>query len=396
LIRRSAKRVLHAISPDPQTLTLLRSGAKGLGNGSAGLLTAWDGWTAPISRRWISAFGDGGEITQPRSYPLVDLGLDDPIAVILSAPEFPELGQFFATAESAERALVSADTQALLYALVRNLRPADVIEIGTYRASTSKAICRALQANGHGFMHTVDPANTGPILRLVRRWPAGLRNRLCFYPTSSMEFFDLALFQGFTSDLIFVDGNHDYEYALFDIQMAARLVRPGGLIAIDNISQGGPFYAARDFLRNHPAWRECGHCLETCPRGKAFDLDRSTIAGTDLCVLRAPARTIVGPRLETSGPQKVVQSKIGGIDLTIAGPASGTLYAQYVIRVREPRMSETTAETSIELRNATGPTRVPLPWIFEARDVPLERTIELWLSWSGDSELELSNPPTLF
>src|SRR5208282_614797 len=167
----------------------------------------------------------------------------------------------------AERALVSAETQALLYALVRNQRPEHVIEIGTYRASTSKAMCRALHANGRGLMHTVDPANGGPILRLVRRWPAELRDRLCYYPVSSMDFFNLAIFQGLTSDLIFVDGNHEYEYALFDIQSAARLVRPGGFVAIDNINQGGPFYAARDFIRDHPSWRECGHCLEICPVG---------------------------------------------------------------------------------------------------------------------------------
>ena len=259
---------------------------------------------------------------------------------------------------------MSADTQALLYALVRNQRPEHVIEIGTYRASTSKAICRALHANGHGFMHTVDPANIGSILPLIRRWPAGLRDRLCYYPVSSMDFFNLAVFQGLTSDLIFVDGNHDYEYALFDILSAARLVRPGGFIAIDNINQGGPFFAARDFIDAHPSWRECGHCLEDTPVGIAFDRGRSTIAGTDLCVIRAPAGYVVGPRLETNGPQRVAPTEIGGMVLTIARPASGTLHAQYVVRVREPLMSEATAETSVELRDAVGPTRVTLPWRF--------------------------------
>jgi predicted O-methyltransferase YrrM len=365
------------------------------------LLTAWGGWTAPLAGRCAAALGGGAaEIGQPRACPRIDLGLDpgvdDPIAAIISAPEFAELAEFFNDPKAAETALVSAVTQALLYALVRNLRPGQVIEIGTYRASTSKAICRALHANGHGFMHTVDPANGGPILRLIRRWPAALRARLCYYPASSMEFFDLALFQGVTSDLVFVDGNHDYEYALFDIQMAARLVRPGGFIAIDNINQGGPAYAARDFLRDHPKWRECGHSLAACPRGMAFDPARGTIPGTDLCVIRAPACYIIGRRMETRGPEKVAQGELGGIDMTIASPASGTLYAQYVVRVREPRMSETTAQTSIELRDAIGPTRVPLPWVFEPRDVPLERTIELWLGWSGDSDLALSDAPVLF
>ena len=393
LMRRWAKRVL---AHDPQTLTLFRSGANGLGDAWIGLLTGWDGARLRIARKWRSAGDDAEKISQPGAYPHVDLAVADPIAAILSAPGFAEFADFFDVPNPVERSLVSAYTQALLYSLVRNLRPDNVIEIGTYRASTSKAICRALHANGHGFLHTVDPFNTGSIMRLIRRWPAGLRDRLCYYPLSSMEFFNIALHRGLTSDLIFVDGNHDYEYALFDIHSAARLLRPGGFIAVDNISQGGPVYAARDFIGVHPAWRECGRSLEHPPLGKAFDPERSTIAETDLCVIRAPARRIIGPRLMTIGQQKVAEPRIGGIELSIASPASGALHAQYVVRVREPRMSETTTETSIELRDAMGSTQVPLPWAFALEDVALERTIELWLSWTGDGELELSEPPALF
>jgi predicted O-methyltransferase YrrM len=393
LIRELAKRLGYAVAPDPQTLVLLRSGGKGFGNAGAGLLTAWDGWTAPLARKW---FGAGADVGQPHSFPQVDLDADDPIAAIVSASEFPALVEFFNVPDPAERALVSADTQALLYALVRNLRPETVIEIGTYRASTSKAMCRALCANGLGFIHTVDPANSAPILKLIRRWEPGLRERLCYYPTSSMEFFDYAAFKRMTSELVFVDGNHDYEYALFDIQCAARLVRPGGFIAIDNINQGGPVYAARDFLRDHPSWRECGRSLAASPCDKAFDLERSTIPDTDLCVIRAPSSYMIGPRLETRGPQKVVQSKVGGVELNIKNPASGTLRAQFVVRVREPVMSEATAETSIDLRDARGLTRVELPWTFAPNEVAIERTIELWLSWSGDGELELGKPPAFF
>ena len=303
---------------------------------------------------------------------------------------------FFAKLSQAERALVSADTQALLYALVRNLGPEHVFEIGTYRASTSKALCRALHANGRGRMHTVDPLNRGAILRLIRRWPPGLRERVCYYPTSSMDFFNLMVFWGMRSDLIFVDGNHDYEYALFDIQSAARLVRPGGFVAIDNISQGGPFYAAQDFVRAHPSWRECGHCLAANPVATAFDLARSTIPGTDLCVIRAPAGHVVGRRLATTGQQNVAAAEIGGIELAIARPASGTLHAQYVVRVREPLMSEETTETSVALHDASGPTRIALPWVFAPDETPLERTIELWLGWSGEGDLALDAPPALF
>lgn len=62
-------------------------------------------------------------------------------------------------------------------------------------------------------------------------------------------------------DLILIDGNHDFEFALFDLQMAARLMRPGGIVVMDNAEQSGPFYAAKQFLDRNPAWRELGRCI---------------------------------------------------------------------------------------------------------------------------------------
>jgi len=382
-----AKRLAEAVAPDEQTIILLRSGAHGAANMGRGLRASWDAWTA---RR-----GAAGDTDQPPAFPRIDLTAADPIAAIVSAPEFVALNRFFAEIDQAERALVSSGTQALLYALVRNLAPEHVIEIGTYRASTAKALCRALAANGRGALHTVDPAGGAAILRLLRRWPRALRERACFYPMSSMDFFNIAIFQRIASDLIFVDGNHDYEYALFDIESAARLVRPGGFVAVDNISQAGPFFAARDFLRGHPAWRECGDCLES-GRTAGFDLRRSTIPDTDLCVIRAPAGYVIGSRPETTGQQRIGAPHIQGIELAIARPATGTLRAQYVIRVREPVMSEDATETTAILDGASGSTRIPFRWDFAAEHVQLERTVELWLSWSGTGELELSRPPTLF
>lgn len=391
MIKALTRRLLEGISPDRQTLLLLRAGGRGVVTGCDGMLAAWRGWTTPLTRQRTAA-----DIDQPSAFPRIDLDADDPVAAIVGAPEFAAASEFFAKIEQVERALVSANTQAILYTLVRNLRPEHVFEIGTYRASTSKALCRALEANRYGSMHTVDPLNSGTILRLIGRWPPALRERICYYPSSSMDFFNLAVFRGLSSHLIFVDGNHDYEYALFDIQSAARVLRPGGFIVIDNVSQAGPFYAAQDFIRAHPAWRECGHCLEVEPAATAFDRARSTVPGTDMCVLRAPKGHVVERRLTTTGQQPVGAAEIQGIELDIAGPASGMLNAQFVVRVLEPRMSEEATENCVELREAKGPTRVPLPWSFAADEIGLARTIELWLAWSGPSPLMLAAPPRLY
>ena len=243
-------------------------------------------------------------------------------------------------------------------------------------------------------LHTVDPNGSEAIVALIRRWPPELRERLCYYPMSSMEFFTIAATTAGWASWYSSTAIPGYEYALFDITAQRRWL--GGFIAIDNISQGGPLYAARNFIENTSGWRECGRSLASLPQGKVFDLKRSTIDNTDLCMIRAPSRYIIGPRPETTGARETHKSKIDGIELTIARPASGTLQTQYVVRVVKPQSSETTTETSVELRDAVGPIRVALPWIFTPDDVERIRSVELWLGWSGDKELELSERPVFY
>lgn len=394
MIRQLTTRLLKKLVPEPQARLLLRAGATGAQTGGFGLALAWDHWRAPVARKWTAALTSGaGHIRVPGDHPRVDLAATDPISAITSDAKLSALADFFNVPDPVAPALVSAHTQALLYTLVRNLRPEYVVEIGTYRLSTSWAICLALHANGHGLLHTVDPYDRAAIFALLRRWPSELRARVCYHPVSSMEFFTRAVNERWTSDLVFVDGKHDYEYALFDILAAARMIRPGGFIAIDNISQAGPAYAARDFMRDRADWRECGHSLAVDPRDKAFDLGRSTIANTDLCVIRGPSRYVVGPRAKTSGPQWVDRAEIEGFELSISRPASGMLHAQYIVRVVRPQPFETVVETRAEFAGATGTIRVALPWAFEADDMTRLRSVELWLGWSGENDLELNKAP---
>ena len=62
-------------------------------------------------------------------------------------------------------------------------------------------------------------------------------------------------------DLAFIDGDHAHESAVFDLSMAARLLRPGGTaILMDDVDQGRPlFRLALAFLTKHPSWHVLGH-----------------------------------------------------------------------------------------------------------------------------------------
>ncbi len=52
------------------------------------------------------------------------------------------------------------DSRAVLYALIRILRPRMVVEIGTLFAGTAQVMARALWENGEGMLHTTDPFGT--------------------------------------------------------------------------------------------------------------------------------------------------------------------------------------------------------------------------------------------
>ena len=97
--------------------------------------------------------------------------------------------RYFADSPSATRALLTPKAQALLFAIIRNLRPEHVVEIGTYKGGTAEGMARAVQANGHGMVHTVSPFDVERFEPIAARWPAELRLHMRYHPIDSMAFF---------------------------------------------------------------------------------------------------------------------------------------------------------------------------------------------------------------
>jgi predicted O-methyltransferase YrrM len=331
------------------------------------------------------------------SYPIVDLvTAADPIADIMAAPEFAACVAFFANSEAARRALVSPHSQALLFSVVRNLKPAHVYEIGTYRASTTEAICRALHANGGGLAHTIDPFGAETVPPIIEKWPFELRQHVQFYGVDSMRFFADTLWRQDRPDLVFVDGNHDYEFALFDIESAGRFLRRSGFIFVDNIEQVGPYVACRDFLQKHPDWREHGGSMARFRPQFPFDPHRTTVVNTQFCVLRAPSAVTIGADPITTGEQSWQRRFVNGITVTLARPTSGTLHVQCVFRTFGSPPTEATIERSVVLDGKAGRVEIPFDTSFRSEDARLPRRVEPWLIWRGDASLELTEEPTLY
>jgi predicted O-methyltransferase YrrM len=226
---------------------------------------------------------------------------------------------------------ISAYSRAYLYSFVRALKPLSVAEIGTLFAGTTEVIARALFENGSGIIHTIDPFGALRAPRVIATWPQALRRITHFHPVNSMSFFGRSTEIGRRFDLVLVDGNHDLEFALFDILMAARLITPLGLIFVDNAEQRGPFVAVQTFMRENPEWTLVGTSYNP---DLPFAMEgRFSLKETSLIVLQAPADTIVGDEPISWGHAVIASSKVDGILLEFRPCATpGTLHYKVTLR----------------------------------------------------------------
>jgi hypothetical protein len=283
----------------------------------------------------------------------------------------------------------------LLYALTRNLRPDHVIEIGVFKGATTEAIARALQLNGHGIVHAVDPYRTEYLQALFSRWPAALARHLSFFSRDSVRFFDeLRRGGGVRAALALVDGNHDYEFASFDIESAARIMVAGGFLAVDNVTQPGPFFALRDFLIRHPGWTEChGSIAQGADATKAYDPDRA-----DLVILRAPRRRVLNERPWSTGQVRTVSSTIHGLRLGAkAGDGGGALHAQIIVRGFGARQAEVSANASLAVAGSVDAMLdLPLPSCLHVAGDFTHLTVECCLIWQGRDPLQLTRDPSIY
>ena len=332
--------------------------------------------------------------TVPPPFPKVDLAqVGDPVPAICGSPEFSEALIYFENDAIKQRALVSPHVHALVYSIVRNLNPQHVIEIGVYKCATTEAIARALAAGNVGTIHAVDPFRPAYISEILSRWPHELFKRVRLHAADSVTFFATLGMSNIEPSLVFVDGNHDYEFAYFDICSAARVLSPGGFLLVDNIAQPGPALALQDFVAWNPGWLECGGKLASIV--KAYDRDRTQITNTDLAILRAPLDVIVTRRPRTFGQTKREYSAVGRLDLEVREVlAEGFLDAQIIVRGFGDTPAERIYESSALLRaGETGRKTLTFDSAPPIAGTFTHYTEEVCLSWQSDTPLRLGAKP---
>jgi len=231
--------------------------------------------------------------------------------------------------------LLSSVGRAFLYHLIHCARPADVAEFGTYWAGTAEVMARSLHANGFGHLYTCDPFGAERAPAIISQWPLELQQRVTFLAANSMGFADYLRMREIRLDLAFIDGCHDFEYTLFDVLTSARLMRPGGIVVMDNAEHPGVVSAFREFVRMNPDWR----ALSTFDRGKTLadpfsqTLERSSVPETTFMVLEAPRfASVPAETYVTTGQRRFEGQAVGGMRFSALPGDAGALHFEGCLR----------------------------------------------------------------
>jgi predicted O-methyltransferase YrrM len=260
------------------------------------------------SQDWKVEIRDLSPIVDEIEFPAFRDSTTENIKTLLSSAIYNDLIRPYFSAYP-KMSLMTDESRAFVYGLVRMVKPELVAEIGTFYAGTAEIIARALWENGGGILYTTDPYGVERVPTIISQWPVPLQELVHFSPNDSMTFLGNLLQQRKQLDIILIDGNHAFEFASFDLAVATTMTRPGGIIIMDNAEQTGPFEAARQFLAQNPEWRELGNCISSFELSQPFAMHRCSIPGTRFIVLQAPLHFTLGPRLRSWGEEATLSKR---------------------------------------------------------------------------------------
>jgi len=144
-----------------------------------------------------------------------------------------------------------------IWTLIRHLRPEVIVETGVAHGMTSRFILEALERNGTGRLWSVDLPPVNPEMRqevgiavdaeaLKRRWTyvAGTSRRRL--PGLLRELGQL--------DLFIHDSRHSERNLAFELDVAWRHLKPGGVMIADDIDINSAFRTFSARFPQHPAF----------------------------------------------------------------------------------------------------------------------------------------------
>jgi hypothetical protein len=135
---------------------------------------------------------------------------------------------------------VQDGTSFVLHAMIRLERPIHVLETGVADGVSSYVMLAALALNGEGTLHSTDiRPDAGVLVEDASRWDRFLLDRR--FPARSLATYVSSLPD---LDLFVHDSLHRRSWHLRELRLAYERLRPGGILASDDVDSS---FAFRDF-----------------------------------------------------------------------------------------------------------------------------------------------------
>ncbi len=156
----------------------------------------------------------------------------------------------------------------LLYSLILGLRPQLCLEIGSFRGGSSAIICAALDDAGGGRLVCVDPEP-----RMADDlWQAIAHRAVMYTGPSPHVLADVARAEGSSFDFAFIDGDHQRQAVLADIEAVLPLLADGAYLLFHDCHFSEVASAISEALSNYPQQlQDCG-VLSVLATGHPEDL----------------------------------------------------------------------------------------------------------------------------
>jgi len=194
------------------------------------------------------------------------------------------------------------DSANLLYGLVRSMKPATCVEIGSARGKSACYIGTALAENGRGRLYAIDPhrstdwndAESADTLETLRTnvTALGLSDYVTIVRSTSAE-----AAQGWQMpiDLLFIDGDHSYEGVKCDWDLFVPYVQPFGIVVFHDTAWEIAEHrvqarADMGVPRFVDELRDSGYPVITIDRDYGVSLIQPTLGGRALRLQHAPSR----------------------------------------------------------------------------------------------------------
>lgn len=144
-----------------------------------------------------------------------------------------------------------------IWTLVRHLRPDVVVETGVAHGVTSRFILEALLLNRAGNLWSVDLPPFNPVTRqevgIAVDDPA-LRERWTYIAGTSRRRLPPLLSQLRRIDLFIHDSMHSERNVAFELELAWRYLRPGGVMIVDDIDSNPAFGKFCEARKGQPSF----------------------------------------------------------------------------------------------------------------------------------------------